>query len=107
MQETADEIDRGAHLLYLMATTYYDISKKYMINQISEMTGLVVIQTDSERQIRLKKLAQDTLDTSGKVSRMALERKQQYEQRNLARQEEYKRYLQQVTLNELTASIGK
>ena len=107
MQDTADDIDRGAHLLYLMATTYYDISNKYIINQISEMTGLVVTQTDSERQSRLKKLAQDTLDTSGKVSRMALDRKQQYEQRNQARQREYERYLQQVTLNEITPSIGK
>lgn len=78
-----------------------------MINQISEMAGLVVTQTDFERQNRLKKLAQDMLDTSGKVSRMALEGKQQYEQGNQARQQGYERYLQQVTLNELTPSIGK
>lgn len=78
-----------------------------MINQISEMAGLVVTQTDFERQNRLKKLAQDMLDTSGKVSRMALEGKQQYEQGNQARQQGYERYLQQVTLNESTPSIGK
>lgn len=71
------------------------------------MAGLVVTQTDFERQNRLKKLAQDMLDTSGKVSRMALEGKQQYEQGNQARQQGYERYLQQVTLNELTPSIGK
>ncbi|CAF3308434.1 unnamed protein product [Rotaria sp. Silwood2] len=107
MRDVADEIERGAHLLYIMAKTYYDVSGQYMLNQISEITGFAITQTDDEREARLKKLAQDTLSTSAKVSRMALERKQQYKRRNQARQEEYRQYIQQVTLEGLESSVGK
>jgi tetratricopeptide (TPR) repeat protein len=107
MLDVADDIDRGAHLLYIMAKTYYDVSSQYMINQISGLAGLTVIQTDSERQARMQQLAQDTLSTSAKVSRMALERKQQYEQRNQARQNEYNMFIQQIMSEELEGSIGK
>ena len=107
MLQVADDIDRDAHLLYIMAKTYYDVSSQYMINQISRMPGLAVTQTDSEREIHLKQLGQDTLLTSAKVSRMALERKQQYEQRNRARQNDYKRFIQQLISEELEVSIGR
>ena len=107
MLDTADEIEQGAHLLYIMAQTYYDVSNRYILNQISGIAGLAIIQTDSERQARMTQLAQDTLSTSAKVSRMTLERKQQYEQRNQARQDEYKRFIQQITLEELGSSVGK
>jgi hypothetical protein len=105
--DTADEIDRGAHLLYIMSKTYYDISSQYMVNQIAGISGLLLLQTNSERDSYLKQLAQDTLSTSSKVSRMALERKQQYEQRNKARQDEYERFIQQTTLADLGSSVGK
>ncbi|CAF0999344.1 unnamed protein product [Rotaria sordida] len=78
-----------------------------MLNQIAGISGLSVTQTDSEREAKLKMLAQETLSTSAKVSRMALERKQQYKQRNHARQEEYNRFIQQITLNELESGVGK
>jgi predicted transcriptional regulator len=107
MLDTADEIEQGAHLLYIMAKTYYDVSSQYMLSQISGISALAVIQTDDERQARMTQLAQDTLSTSAKVSRMALERKQQYEQRNQARQDEYKKFIQQITLEELGSVIGK
>jgi hypothetical protein len=48
MLDVADDIDRGAHLLYIMAKTYYDVSNQYMINQIAGLAALAVIQTDSE-----------------------------------------------------------
>jgi hypothetical protein len=105
--DTADEIDRGAHLLYIMSKTYYDISSQYMVNQIAGISGLLLLQTNSERESYMKQLAQDTLSTSSKVSRMALERKQQYEQRNKARQDEYERFIQQTTLADLGSSVGK
>jgi hypothetical protein len=105
--DTADEIDRGAHLLYIMAKTYYDISNQYMMNQIAGISKLLVIQTDNERESYLKQLAQDTLSTSAKVSRMALERKRQYEQRNQDRQYEYQQFIKQITLEDLVSTIGK
>lgn len=60
-----------------MATAYYDISSQHMIHQISEMTGLLVTQTDFEWQILVRQLAQGTLNILGKFSRIALELKQQ------------------------------
>ncbi|CAF4604140.1 unnamed protein product [Rotaria socialis] len=105
--QTADDIDRGAHLLYIMSKTYYDVSAKYMMNQIAGISGLLVTQTNEERENRMKQIAQETLSTSAKVSRMALERRQQYEQRNKERQDVYQQFIQEASLNEFQSSIGK
>jgi hypothetical protein len=66
-----------------------------MINQIAGLAALAVIQTDSEREACMQQLAQDTLSTSAKVSRMALERKQQYKQQN-----QYNLFIQQSSSKE-------
>ncbi|CAF1422059.1 unnamed protein product [Rotaria sordida] len=105
--ETANEIDRGAHLLYIMSKTYYDVSYQYMMNQIAGISGLLLTQTNQERERLMKRIAQDTLSTSARVSRMALERRQQYQQRNQERQEVYERFIQQATLEELQSSVGR
>ncbi|CAF0798376.1 unnamed protein product [Didymodactylos carnosus] len=70
----------------------------------ASLSGLLIIQTNAERETLLKQLAQDTLATSAKVSRLAqthtLEtsakvlksaqiRNPQYDERNVARQFEY------------------
>ncbi|CAF1402853.1 unnamed protein product [Rotaria sordida] len=105
--ETANEIDRGAHLLYIMSKTYYDVSYQYMMSQIAGISRLILTQTNQERESLMKQIAQDTLSASARVSRMALERRQQYEQRNQERQEVYERFIQQATLEELQSTIGK
>lgn len=71
MLDTVDQIEQEAHLLYIMAKTYYDVSNQYVLTQVSGVAGLAIIQTDDERQARMIQLAQDTLSTSAKVSRMA------------------------------------
>jgi hypothetical protein len=105
--DTADEIEQGAHLLYTMAKTYYDVSGRYMMDKIAGISGLLVTQTDSERERIMKELAQNTLSTSSIVSRMVLERKELYHQRNKARQDQYMQFIQQLTIEELGSSIGK
>ncbi|UJR06841.1 hypothetical protein I4U23_011129 [Adineta vaga] len=104
---TADEIDRGAHLLYIMSKTYYDISHQYIMTQIAGISQFLLPQTDTERENRMKQIAQETLSTSAKVSRMALERRQQYDQRNEERRIAYEQFIQQVALEDLQSSIGK
>ena len=42
-----------------MAKTYYDVSSRYIMDQISGISGFLVIQTDTEREARLKQIAQD------------------------------------------------
>ncbi|CAF1191043.1 unnamed protein product [Adineta steineri] len=78
-----------------------------MIGQVAGISRLALIQTDSERQTYMAQLAQDTLSTSAKVSRMVLERKQNYEQRNQARQYQLKQFIQQSSLEGLESNIGK
>ncbi|CAF3627324.1 unnamed protein product [Adineta steineri] len=107
MRDAADEIEQAAHLLYIMSKTYYDVSNQYMMGQVAGISRLAVIQTDSERQTYMAQLAQDTLSTSAKVSRMVLERKQNYEQRNQARQYQLKQFIQQSTSKGLESNIGK
>ncbi|CAF0954722.1 unnamed protein product [Didymodactylos carnosus] len=104
--ETAAVIDRGAHLLFIMSRTYYDISAEYMMNQIAAISGLLTIQTNGERELLLQQLGNNTLQTSAKVSRLAQTRKQQYEERNQARQDELARFIQQSTLDELESVVG-
>jgi len=104
--DAADEIEQGAHLLYIMSKTYYDTSSRYMMNQIAAITGLILSQTDSERESLMKQLAQDTLSTSSKVSQMALERKELYRQRNQERQDQYIQFIQEATIEELEVFIG-
>lgn len=105
--DSADEIEQGANLLYTMSKTYYDISSRYMMDRIAGISGLLVTQTDSERQHLMKQLANDTLTTSSKVSRMVLERKELYQQHNKARQNQYQQFIQQVLIDELGSSVGK
>ncbi|CAF1198861.1 unnamed protein product [Adineta steineri] len=107
MQDAVEDIEQAAHLLYTMSKTYCDVSNQYMMGQISGISRLAVIQTDSERQTYMAQLAQDTLSTSAKVSRMVLERKQNYEQRNQARQYQLKQFIQQSSLEGLESNVGK
>ena len=97
MFDVTNDIDGGAHLLYIMAKAYYDVSRQYIINQIAGLAALAVIQTPDERQTRMQQIVQDTLSTSAKVSRMALDRLEQYKQRNQARQNQYRLVIQQAS----------
>ena len=107
IQGPLSEIEQDAHLFYIMSKTYYDVSKEYIMPQMSNISKLLLSLNDDERQSSLIQIAQNTLSTFANVSQMALERKQQYEQRNLARQEEYNRFLQEIILAELQSGIGK
>ncbi|CAF1593654.1 unnamed protein product, partial [Didymodactylos carnosus] len=93
--EPADLIDRESHLLYLMSKTYYDVSNDYMMDKLASLSTLLLIQHDNERQRLLEQIANDTTTTSAKVSRLAFGRRQEYQQRNKARQQEYSHFIEQ------------
>jgi len=103
---TCQEIERGAHLLYVMSKTYYDISSEYMLNQIASMNTLLLLQTNTERSSYLRSLSSNTTSTSTRIVRLAQERQNEYTLRNKARREEYERFLAKVAEEELVASIG-
>ena len=103
---TCQEIERGAHLLYVMSKTYYDISSEYMIDQIAGINGLLFLQTDSERLSSLRSLSLNTTSTSTRIKKLAQERHSEYNSRNKARREEYERFLAKIAEEELDIFIG-
>ncbi|CAF1330180.1 unnamed protein product [Adineta steineri] len=107
MLDTITEIEQDANLLYIMAKTYHDISSAYIASQIANVSKLLVLPTEDERQAAMTQLDQNLLFTSAEISQIVSERKQQYRQRNQEIQEEYKQFIQQMMLQELAAGIGK
>ncbi|CAF1126038.1 unnamed protein product [Adineta steineri] len=101
------EIEQDAHLLYIMAKTYNDISNAYIVFQIANVSKLLVLPTEDERQTAMSQLGETLLFTLAEISQIVLEQKQQYQQRNQEIQEEYKQFIQQMMFEELAAGIGK
>jgi len=103
---TCQEVERGAHLLYVMSKTYYDISSEYMIDQIASMNTLLLLQTDTERTAYLRSLSSNTTSTSTKIIQLAQERQNEYTSRNKERREEYENFLIKMAEEELEGIIG-
>ena len=102
----SQEIERGAHLLFIMSKTYYDVSSEYMFNQIIGMNHLLLLPTDAERSTYLKSIASNTTATSAKVIQLAESRQKEYLLKNRARQAEYERFLAELEEEELQMLIG-
>lgn len=86
-------IESGAHLLYIMAKTYYTVSSEYMINQIAGIGKLLLLQTDDERNAQLRQASNNTLVTSMQITQLAEERQELYLQQIHQRQVEYTTYI--------------
>jgi hypothetical protein len=106
LSATSQEIERGAHLLFVMSKTYHDVSSEYMVNQIVGMNNLLYLQTDAERKAYLNSLSLNTTATSTKIIQLAQRRHNEYTVRNKARQEEYEQFLAKLEAEELELLIG-
>ncbi|CAF1193411.1 unnamed protein product [Adineta steineri] len=107
MLDAIIKIEQDANLLYIIAKTYYDVSSAYIVSQMSDVSKLLLLQTDDERHAAMIQLDETLLFTSAEISQIVLEQKQQYQQRNQEIQDEYKQFIQQMMFENLTASIGK
>jgi hypothetical protein len=103
---TCQEVERGAHLLFIMSKTYYDISSVYMIDKIASMNTLLLLQTDAERTAQLRLLSSNTTSTSAEIIQLGQERQNEYTLRNKARREEYEKFLDKMMEEELEGYIG-
>ena len=103
---TSQEIERGAHLLYVMSKTYHDISSEYMVNQIVGMNNLLYLSNDADRKAYLNSLSFNTTTSSKKIIQLAKSRHNEYTLRNKARQEEYEQFLAKLEAEELEMFIG-
>ena len=101
-----EEIDQNTELLYIMAKTYYDISNKYMINQIASVSRLIALDGAEARAQALNGLQNDTLTTSTKVSNLVQERQLSYKFRLENRRTELENYLTTIAMEELQAVVG-
>ncbi|CAM4950534.1 unnamed protein product [Rotaria socialis] len=104
--ESVTDIDRDSHLLFLMSKTYSDVSKKYMIDQIAGLAGALAIQSNDERDIYVKEVANKSKTISNQVKELATERHKDYEMTNLFRQQQYMQYIQEGMLQELNNLDG-
>jgi hypothetical protein len=104
--ESATDIDRDSHLLFLMAKTYSDVSGEYMVDQIAGLSGLLTLQTDAERDIYIKGIANKTAATSIKVKKLAAERQKKYEFASFNRQEQYMDFIEQGMIQEELEFLG-
>jgi hypothetical protein len=91
--ETVQLIERDAHLLYMAAKLYYDVSNEYMMEQIAGVSKFLVLQTDEQREHHLALLHNMTLINSVKVKKLAEKRNQLYHIRTAQRQIEYKEFI--------------
>ncbi|CAF1537428.1 unnamed protein product [Adineta ricciae] len=104
---SATTIEKGAHLLYTMARTYYAVSSEYMINQIAGIGAMSLLQTDQARQAQLQLTLNNTVTTSLQVTQMAKDRHALYLQEMENRQAEYTTYINNLQTSELQENIGK
>ena len=107
--ETATDIDRDSHQLFLMAKTYTDVSNEYMIGQIAGLSGLLSIQNNADRDAHVQALTNKSRDTSMKIKNLVTERQQQYELASFNRQAQYMVFIEEATRQEelgLLSGIG-
>ena len=104
--ESATDIDRDSHLLFLMAKTYSDVSKEFMVDQIAGLSGLVALQTDAERDTYLQKINEKTTATTIKIKDLAVERQRKYELVSFARQGQYMSFIEEAMVQEELALLG-
>lgn len=105
LSNVCQEIERGAHLRYLMSKTYYDISSEYMINQITSVHSLLLLQTDTQRSFYSQSLSANITSTAERIIQLGHERHNEYQLRNKARREVFKRFLAKVAEEELNGSL--
>lgn len=97
----ATTIERGAHLLFTMAKTYYAVSSEYMINQIAGVGKMLTLQTDEARSAHLKEISNQSVANSFKITEMVQERRAIYIERTKSRQAEYAAYIASLAAYQL------
>ncbi|CAF1154066.1 unnamed protein product [Adineta ricciae] len=102
----AETIDGNAALLYIMAKTYYDISRLHMLHQISGIGRLLGLNDTNQRRQELRNLQNETLVTSTKVTNMVQERQLAYKRILHARQQQLETFLLDATMNQLQSNMG-
>jgi gas vesicle protein len=69
---------RESYLLFIMARTYYDVSRKYLMPRLAGLSLMLAATNDDERNQLFHKLKQDTEKVQAEVQALVNERKNTY-----------------------------
>lgn len=106
LKEDVVGIYRESHLLYIMSKTYYDVSSEYMMSQLAGLAKMIAASSDEERNALKSQLMQDTQMVQNEISRLALQRKHEYDMANERRQEEIEQYMQEISPQLSETTVG-
>ncbi|CAF3408733.1 unnamed protein product [Rotaria sp. Silwood1] len=67
-----------SYTLFLMARTYFDVSKQYLMPRLAGLSLMLTAENDNERQKLLSELERNTLDVQANVTQLVTERKRIY-----------------------------
>ena len=71
---SATKIDRDSHQLILMAKTYLDVSREFLVDKVAELGRFLLLQTDAERSAQLQILTSQRVAISNRVMELARQR---------------------------------
>lgn len=100
------DIERSAHLLYIMSKTYYDVSDEFMMNQIANIHSLLLSGTDREREMLSAQLNQNASEATRKIIDLVREREHEYIKRNNIRQQQYRDFLSKSTVDNIEQRLN-
>ncbi|CAF2752566.1 unnamed protein product [Rotaria sp. Silwood2] len=67
-----------SYTLFIMARTYFDVSKQYLMPRLAGLSLMLTAENDNERQRLLSELERNTLDVQANVTQIVNERKRIY-----------------------------
>jgi len=95
------EIDRLTDLFLIISKTYVDISYEYSNIKLNTNTNLLLISTEQERKEIIKQHRYELQPEAVKIARIALQRHDEFLQRNSNRQIIYEKFLNEMSENDL------
>jgi hypothetical protein len=68
-----------AYKLFLISRTYYDVSSRYLMGRLADLSNLLVFRNDTERTAKLRQLEIETNSTIDQVTKLVQERNKVFE----------------------------
>ncbi|CAF0929871.1 unnamed protein product [Rotaria sordida] len=100
------EIDQTSDILGIITKTYTDISFQFTDEQIGGYTHLLLLSKEEDRQRYLKQFQYDLVPQVVQSARLALNRHNEFLQRDRNRREIYEKFLTETSYNDLISLIG-
>jgi hypothetical protein len=107
LKEDALAIHSEAHLLYIMARSYFDVSNEFLMTQLAGMAKLLTAATPEERMELNKALQVETEKVQLSIRSLTRQRQAEYLMASQTRQADLEHFIQNAQLQSLEESIGR